>query len=360
MKCNLRFIQLLLNDGADASYQLEDGRTPLYAACSTGKDKCYDLCRLLLEKGADANSRVHSTGSTPLLEALDKQSLEVVKLLLDHGGDIATVDMKGCTALHRAAVNPHVDVLEFVLDRGLDIDCGDGRGFSALFYAASEHNYAGCKILLERGAVNKCGENWWTPLFGVIQLKRYYNNGEKPRMADLLLEHGADVTVNILECATTREINDNVRVVFMRHMAKQKYLNLRINKDLQHIIENKDCYKRYYRACLRELESMQSSVAKVYNNITVFSILMNSNKALSGYARNEELVKAWEGKDFSNIFPIYYDREKTRFYEQVKRQLWLNAAAKILSNLFMFSDPSHPVIQKILQYFTDEDLKFWC
>lgn len=125
--CNLPELQSLVDDGADVPHRFENDATPLFLACGVKKNS-YPLCKYLLEKGADRNSRT-AAGTTPLHRALKDQPFEVVQLLLDHGADINAADGSGLTALHYAASNSRVEVLEFVLRL-------NASGRSALFYAA--------------------------------------------------------------------------------------------------------------------------------------------------------------------------------------------------------------------------------
>lgn len=96
--------------------------------------------------------------------------------------------------------------------------------------------------------------------------------------------------------------------------------------------------------------------AKFYHTVSIFDILIARGDVLSGYARNEELVKALEENEFDNNFPMYFSWLKKRFDYEVQRQKLWNAAAKILSHLFALNYPSHPVTQNILRYLTDEDI----
>lgn len=61
-------------------------------------------------------------GATPLMNAVQRASLEKVLLLLDHGADPDARDGRGFTALHRAAEMGHLDVLRVLLDRGATPD----------------------------------------------------------------------------------------------------------------------------------------------------------------------------------------------------------------------------------------------
>lgn len=362
-KCSLRVVQLLLDHGADASYRRRDGITPLFAACSvkTSTVKCYRLCSLLLEKGADCNLRTHVDGPTPFLRALQMQTLRVVKLLLDHGADInAVVGERGWTALHCAAQNPHVDVLDYILDLGrFDVESRDGHGYSALFWAALHDNAEACEFLLKRGAlVNKMNiaSVKVDPIAWKIHFGAKYTS-QSAEIVQLFLEYGADVPEMALRIAASVRGRDDIRNALMRHMAKLEYLNLSVKESLRQIIQSKDCYKGYYQACLQELDNMKAT--KVYDNVSILNILMDSNNLISRYARNTMLVKALEDVDYNAKFPIYFAWLKKRFYAKVDRQSSQNTAALIVSKIFSFNSPVHLVNRNIVRYFNDSDLKFF-
>lgn len=134
------------------------------------------------------------------------------------------------------------------------------------------------------------------------------------------MEYGADVAYkmkgrSILEMAAERTAwHDNfafgvnlnpytdVKFFLMRHAAKMVYMNLGINEDDRRTIENHDLYRGYYEFCTEELEKMKE--AKFYNDVSVVSVLMETDRIISRYARNEELVRALEGRDYDNEFPI--------------------------------------------------------
>ena len=84
-------------------YLLEDkderGRTLLYIASRSG---FYDMCELLLEKGASINE-VQSTGRTPLHAAACYGHTEIVRLLLQYGAKSDIKDQFGKTALDEGA-----------------------------------------------------------------------------------------------------------------------------------------------------------------------------------------------------------------------------------------------------------------
>ena len=72
---------------------------------------------------------------TSLMHAAYRGRLDVVRLLLDRGANVAHQDLDYFTAAAVAAGEGHWDVLEVLARRGADLDFADGTGTSPLSYA---------------------------------------------------------------------------------------------------------------------------------------------------------------------------------------------------------------------------------
>jgi ankyrin repeat protein len=86
---------------------------------------------------------------TPMLAAINSQSIEAVKLALAHGADInAVVTFNGGTALHLAAAMGNDSLVAFLLDHGASVDAKDNRGYTPLSGADAKS----ALLLLDHGA----------------------------------------------------------------------------------------------------------------------------------------------------------------------------------------------------------------
>jgi ankyrin repeat protein len=86
---------LLAKDGIDleskATVGFIEGVTPLWLAAGYGHEA---VMRLLLQKGADVDSKDKRNDRTPLSLAVEKGQEAVVKLLVEKGADVDSKDKK--------------------------------------------------------------------------------------------------------------------------------------------------------------------------------------------------------------------------------------------------------------------------
>jgi len=102
----------LIDLGADAAAQSEDGTTPLHRASEEGH---MDLARLLIEYGADAAAQ-SKDGTTSLHRASEEGHVDLARLLIEHGADAAAKNEDGTTALHLASERGHVNVAQLLIE----------------------------------------------------------------------------------------------------------------------------------------------------------------------------------------------------------------------------------------------------
>ena len=189
---NQDLVRMLLDLGADANSRLlqdERGRTPLYEAVinevarGNGHHEPYiddiDLCspldtmQLLLDRGADPNVK-QIDEETISNKAIDVRSpLETIQLLLDRGADHNVKKFDGKTILHKAiGVRSSIETIQLLLDSGADPNAKKSDEETILHKAIGVRSpLETIQLLLDRGAdPNVKDEDGATPLdFAVRQ-----------------------------------------------------------------------------------------------------------------------------------------------------------------------------------------------
>jgi uncharacterized protein len=131
----VRLGELLEGDASLATAWSEDGFTPLHFAAFFGHP---DAAKLLVERDADLEARStneqFALDAAPLHSASAAGQLEVCRVLLDAGADVNAVQHGGYTALLDAAANKNQELVDFLLERGAERSArlDDGRGVDDL------------------------------------------------------------------------------------------------------------------------------------------------------------------------------------------------------------------------------------
>ncbi|XP_059488809.1 ankyrin-2-like [Neocloeon triangulifer] len=145
--------EVLLDDpkyGLNCNTPGGDGWTPILIAVQRSE---VDLVRLFVEHGADLEAE-NCFGHDALLSACIGGKAENVEFLLNcKNFDLEKVDVKHLTALHLATISKQIDVVKLILARGAYIEKRGGiRMVTPLLLSAALSNVEIFCILLENGA----------------------------------------------------------------------------------------------------------------------------------------------------------------------------------------------------------------
>ena len=187
------------------------------AAFPTGTVTGLELARALVGHGADVNARqtaeprdgyrnmLNRSDATPFLLATKAVDLEMMRLLLELGADPLLTNEDGTTALLVAAgvgiwsssespgsAEEALEAVKLMIELGDSVTTVDDNGDAALHGAVMRGSPELVLYLLEHGAaLNPVNQRGWTPLT-IAQGIFYANLGRRwPDMEALLLELGA-------------------------------------------------------------------------------------------------------------------------------------------------------------------------
>lgn len=129
LKGNRPLVLLLLESGFDINRESRQSESAL--ACAVRHQRVSTV-KLLLERGANANTRLHPY--RVLLHAVRVDDEAMVRDLLMHGAHVTPRYRNAYTALHQAAANGNIPILRLLLDHGAGVD-DIGGGITALHAA---------------------------------------------------------------------------------------------------------------------------------------------------------------------------------------------------------------------------------
>lgn len=148
--------------------ELHDKNTPLSSLGEAIILGDVAIVEYLLKRGANPNAYVsfdglkmleriksHIQRVTPLLAAIDTQSLPIVKLLLEHGAEVDYKRNMGVfrTPLQRAAEMGYFDIVQYLIEQGAAIDTVSIHPGGTALQLAALNGFCGiATFLLEQGA----------------------------------------------------------------------------------------------------------------------------------------------------------------------------------------------------------------
>lgn len=136
----------------DLSLRDKNGWTPLHCAA---RQRHYDICELLLKKGASPNSQ-NGTLTSPFTYAIRNELTprleEILGLMLKRGADIEMRNKWGETPLHNTCKRGNLETTVYLLNNGADINAIDNFGETALHKAAGFGSVPLVQALIEKGA----------------------------------------------------------------------------------------------------------------------------------------------------------------------------------------------------------------
>ncbi|KAG8187296.1 hypothetical protein JTE90_011669 [Oedothorax gibbosus] len=144
---NMGVLNLLLEYGADKTCVSDNKWTLLHYAACRG---LLEVVQTFVEDKFDIDVKT-SSGSTPLLLAMDWHCMDIVQLLIDSGADVECCDME-CGLLHYAAKRGNMDLVKLFVRRKLNLNVMTFNKLTPVLIAASHGQKDVVQLLVNHGA----------------------------------------------------------------------------------------------------------------------------------------------------------------------------------------------------------------
>lgn len=119
---NLEVAEFLLSKGANINAKCCNNK--LSIVFEAGRIEKVEVVRFLIKHGANLNESLHASAMVG--------DLKSVKLLLEKGANLNSLDRQGHTPLIMASWRGHINVAEYLIQKGADINVKDFSGSTAL------------------------------------------------------------------------------------------------------------------------------------------------------------------------------------------------------------------------------------
>lgn len=140
-------VGLLAPRKANMKSDKENQQLLLIDSVSSGN---YHTASFLLDHKASANGEIY--GTTPLIVAAGRSSLEVVNLLVNSGAKVDKVDNKNLTPLLSACLTGRPEVVKYLLEKGARVNVKTNSGLSAIEAAVLRNDPEMIDLLISHGA----------------------------------------------------------------------------------------------------------------------------------------------------------------------------------------------------------------
>ncbi|XP_074107385.1 uncharacterized protein LOC141532782 [Cotesia typhae] len=331
---NLEAVKLLINEGADPNIEAKNNPFALLMAVC---DRNYEIVEYLLEHGADVNRKNsfgYYIGYPPLNFAIQRNRLDIVKLLISYGAE--TKD--NGEAIYIAIEKKNFKIAKFLMKLGFDVNVPDRYGNSGpvpLNLALEGFYFEIIELLLINGA------DLNPPLTPDESIAHIFYYGE---LNKILKEH--IIKVRVLK----------------RHTGKLEIVDLSASEveiphdewEEEEIQKAKVWLESYELQCEEEIKKMQREMIGT-SRLSYYELLKKNIYQLETCVKNARIATVLSGDEIRKTFPVYSAILKNCFEKGVLRKELLEQVEKHLSDIL--SKLPHSVVIEIFSYLKNDDLK---
>ncbi|XP_057328229.1 putative ankyrin repeat protein RF_0381 [Microplitis mediator] len=325
-----------------------DGVTALQVAA---KANSLDTVKLLLDHGADFNAHSNrGDGYTALHFAVRNKNIPMIDLLLSKSPWVNIKSNDEKTILHLAVGTKDREIVKRLLDAGAHADnvsnSGEFHNITPLLEAARLNLKEIVLMLIDKGAdINATTKN---SFFFELNAIGVVLREPSPEMLELVLNLGADV--NKVRCP---EVSGSMQWILVQHVTKLKAAKLFVNKKLSKWADSNQKDKKFENKCKLQVKRMKEE--KIGDSsVSYHDLLVKNVDQVTMYAENKSIEKAIKFYKLKSKFPLYAHMLTNSFNKGHKRNQLLKDTEKRMQEVFL-GLPSN-CVRKILMYCSNDDL----
>ena len=243
-KCSLDIIKMLLKFGAYINLVNKHGNSALIMACANGCSE--NVINMLLQFRANVNL-VNKDGASALMFAISNMlSVDVIQQLIKSGANVNQQDSDGRTAFMLAANKQSAEVIKILIDAGADIDLKYKEMRNAAYYCLINSNYEYIKYFIQKYfnvLLNKYDQTCYIDDYGHRSTKQWFVELEYFLNNVVFFENWIKETK-----VTQREIIEKTNEIFLNLLKVSK---IKVRKETKEIKTGID-FEKYVRNILEQ------------------------------------------------------------------------------------------------------------
>ena len=192
--CQYDFIKtarFLIQKNASVNYT--PGFTPMLSIAVHNNNE--EMVKLLLDNGADVDSKSTDNGQTALMIA---KTPSIVNFLIQNGANLNIQDARGYTAIHLAVDHNWISKIQELARRGADLNIPNIYGRTVAFKAVNTLNVNACRIIFNpvyNLDINHTDTNNWNTVTHCLAQMNEGNIEKKKIILALILARSPDVNI---------------------------------------------------------------------------------------------------------------------------------------------------------------------
>ena len=159
------FLKTLIRKGCDLNIQNNDGQSPLFKACSLGRE---EMVYLLLESQDFNLYDRDSKDETIFMSLVRSRNLDLLNKLELDDNIVDEKNFAGEAPLHIASRVGDERVIKYLLEHKAFVNIKNNQGETPLFYAVRAQNKGSINLLLKYGAVLDCRSTFGETIYDLV------------------------------------------------------------------------------------------------------------------------------------------------------------------------------------------------